>query len=146
MNEEWWGIVGVNSADPAARTLRTASDKVSGTWNLGAVCNLRVASYNNATRATSLSFDPAPGSTDHTLYYGPLSAVSSYGYTGSVSGLGATGSSSVTLPTGSLFWVVVGRNNAAEGCYGTAYPSGNERPPFPGASVPQSASRTCQCQ
>lgn len=145
MNEEWWGIVGLDSADPAARTLRTATDRVSGSWNLGAVCNMRVASYNNGTRNASLSFVPAPGSTDHTLYYGPLSAVSSYGYTGAVSGLGATGSSSVTLPTGSLFWVVVGRSNAAEGCYGTAYPSGNERPPFPGASVPQSASRTCQC-
>ena len=145
MNEEWWGLTSLDSANPAARTLRTASNRVSESWNLGAVCNMRVTSYNRTNRNTSISFNPAPGSTDHTLYYGPLSAVSTYGYTGSVSGLGATGSSSLTLPPGSLFWVVVGRNNAAEGCYGKRYPSGTERPRFPGASVPQAANRTCEC-
>jgi len=145
MNEEWWGIVSLNAANLTARTLRTAAARVSASWNLGAVCDLRVAGHNSATGNTSISFDPAAGSTDHTLYYGPLNAVSSYGYTGSVSGLGATGSSTVTLPSGSLFWVVVGRDSAAEGCYGTASPSGNERPPFPGASIPQAEFRTCEC-
>jgi len=150
MNEEWWGIAALDPADPNARVLRSSANQVSGSWNLGAVCNARVVSYNKTTGQTALSFNPAAGSTDHTLYYGPLSSVSTYGYSGSVTGLGATGSSSLTLPSGSLFWVVVGRNNGAEGCYGKSKtPSAtNERPCFPNAascSVPQAANRTCQC-
>lgn len=147
MNEEWWGIATLDSANPNARVLRSAADRVSGSWNLGAVCDLGVVSHNKATGQTTLSFNPAAGSTDHNLYYGPLSAVSSYGYSGSVTGLGANGSSSLTLPSGSLFWVVVGRNNGAEGCYGKNS-ANNERPCFPNAascSVPQAVNRTCQC-
>jgi hypothetical protein len=144
INEEWWGLAAVDPADPSARLLRSAADKVSVAWNLGAVCGMKAVSYDKATGATSLSFDPAAGSTDHTLHYGPLSAVSSYGYSGSVSGLGATGSGSATLPSGSLFWVVVARNNTAEGCYGKSS-AGNERPRYTGSSLPQSANRTCQC-
>jgi hypothetical protein len=150
IQEEWWGIAALDPANPSARVLRSAADRVSGSWNLGAVCNPRVVSHNKATGATTLSFTPAAGSTDHTLYYGPLSAVSSYGYSGSVTGLGATGSSSLTLPPGSLFWLVVGRNDSAEGCYGKSKtPSAaNERPCFPNAAscgVPQAVNRTCQC-
>ena len=144
INEEWWGIAALDAANPNARVLRNASTTVSGSWNLGAVCNMRVVSYNRTTRATTLSYEPAAGSTDHTLYYGPLSSVKTYGYTGSVSGLGATGSASATLPTGSLFWVLVGRNNAAEGCYGKNS-AGAERPRYTGSGVPQAANRTCQC-
>jgi hypothetical protein len=144
INEEWWGIASLNAADPGARTLRSVSAQVSDTWNLGAVCNLKVASYNKTNGNTSISFDPAPGSTSHTLYYGPLNAVSTYGYSGSVADLGATGSSSLTLPSGSLFWVVAGRNNAAEGCYGKGS-NGTERPAYSGAGLPQSANRSCEC-
>jgi hypothetical protein len=144
INEEWWGLAGVNPADPNARLLRASADKVSVAWNLGAVCDARVVSSDKATGATTLSFDPAAGSTDHRLYYGPLSAVSTYGYSGSVSGLGATGSGSATLPSGSLFWLVVARNNTAEGCYGTRS-TGVERPPYASSGLPQSANRTCEC-
>jgi hypothetical protein len=75
--------------------------------------------------------------------------VSSYGYSGSVSGLGTTGSNSVTLPPGSLFWVVAARNGA-EGCYGVDSPAGDERPCFPGAGpggceTRQAAYRNCEC-
>ena len=145
MNEEWWGIASQSGTDPAARNLRPAYDRVSQSWNLGAVCNMEVVSHNSVSGDTTISFDPAAGSTDHTLYYGPVSAVSSYGYSGSVSGLGADGSSSVTLPAGSLFWVVAPRDNGAEGCYGTDSPAGDERPRFSGAAVGQAANRTCQC-
>ena len=138
-------MAGVDAANPSARDLRTASQTMSDRWNLGPVCNMKVASFNKTTGATTLSFNPAAGSTDHTLYYGPLNTVSTYGYSGSLSGLGATGSGSGTLPSGSLFWVVVGRNNAAEGCYGKNFPAGIERPRYSGAAVPQSANRTCVC-
>lgn len=147
MNEEWWGMAALNSVDPNARVIRPAGNQVSGLWNLGAVCNMRVVSHDKTTGQTTLSFVPAAGSTDHTLYYGPLNAVSTYGYSGSVTGLGANGSSTLTLPPGSLFWVVVGRNSSAEGCYGKN--SANiERPCYPNAascSIPKAANRTCQC-
>jgi hypothetical protein len=83
---------------------------------------------------------------DHNLYYGPLSAVSSYGYTGSVTGLGATGPSVVTLPVGSLFWVVVAENGISkEGCYGTDS-AGVERPCFSGnCDVDQISGWNCLC-
>jgi hypothetical protein len=142
MNEEWWGITSLDSADSDARGLRAAHGHVGASWRLGDVCNMEVVSHNSVSGETTVSFDPAPGSTDHTLYYGPLNAVSSYGYSGSVTGLGANDSSSATLPAGSLFWVVVGRNNGAEGGYSTGV---TERPPSPDAAVPQDPNRTGQC-
>jgi hypothetical protein len=154
MNEEWWGIVRQDSEDPNLRDLRPAYTRVAESWNLGSVLNLEIVTRNQASGDLTISFDPATGSTDHTLYYGPLSAVSSHGYSGTVTGLGAEGSSLVaqgdgsgnTLPAGSLFWVVVGRNNGAEGCYGRDFPACSERPCFPEAgncSLSQAESRTC---
>ena len=155
INEEWWGMVALDAGDPNARTPRVAHDRVDALWNLGSVCSLDVVDYDNATGDLSVSFGPAAGSSDHTLYYGslsnvgsyyygPLSAVSSYGYSGSVSGLGANGSGSATLPAGSLFWIVVPRNNGAEGSYGRDSACA-ERPASGGASVPQSPNRNWQC-
>jgi len=144
INEEWWGIASLSASDPNARTLRPGAERVSDAWNLGGVCSVKVAGFNRTTGAVSLSFGPGAGSTDHTLYYGPLSAVSTYGYSGSLTGLGATGTSTVTLPSGSLFWVVVPRNHAAEGSYGRNSDC-TERPRYAGAGVPQSADRNWQC-
>ena len=144
INEEWWGIASLDDLDPGARGLRDSATRVSESWFLGSICDLQVPSHNASTGETSLSFGPGAGSTDHTLYYGPLSAVSSYGFSGKVSGLGATGSSSVSLPEGSLFWVVVPRNNGEEGTYGRDS-SCSERPTSPDASIPQAGNRTWQC-
>ena len=147
MNEEWWGIVSQDSADPDARGLRAAYDRVVQAWGFGPVCNADVVARDATSGNLTLSFDPALGSTDHTLYYGPLNAVSTYGYTGSVSGLGVTGSAEVALPAGSLFWVIAPLKDGTEGCYGLDS-GGVERPCFPDASacsVAQSTNRTCQC-
>lgn len=142
IHEEWWGMVTMDPADPNVRGLRAAHGVVGGFWRLGSVCSQEVASYDNVSGDTTVTFAPAPGSTDHTLYYGPLSAVSTYGYSGSVTGLGATGTSALNLPSGDLFWVVVGRDNGAEGGYGTGL---TERPPYGGAAVPQDPNRSGQC-
>jgi hypothetical protein len=142
IQEEWWGVVSLDDGDPNARGTRTAYTRVGELWHLGPVLNVQVVAHDAPSGNITLSFDPAVGSTDHTLYHGPLSAVSSYGYSGSVTGLGANGSSSVTLPAGSHFWVVAGRNNGAEGCYGKDSAC-TERPASPGAGIPQSASRSC---
>ena len=61
-------------------------------------------------------------------------------HSGSISDLGATGSGSVTLPPGSIYWVLAPRNNV-EGCYGLDS-DGVERPGS--GSVPQAANRNCQ--
>ena len=139
IQEEWWGIARAEPTGPA--DLRDAYDRLGDSWNLGAVNSMEVITYNPGTGDTTLSFDPGAGSTDHTLYYGPLNDVSTYGYTGSASGLGADGSGAATLPAGDLFWVVVGRNAGAEGCYGQSSAC-SERPASPGASIPQAANRT----
>jgi hypothetical protein len=145
MNEEWWGITSVSAADPNSRGLRAASDVVNQSWLLGAVRDLQVVSYDDVSGNLSLSFTPAAGSTDHTFYYGPLSAVSSYGYTGSEGGLGVSGAGNVTLPAGSLFWLVAGRAGGVEGCYGKAS-SCAERPCFSdgvSCSIPPAVNRNC---
>ncbi len=146
INEEWWGIMSQDAVDPALRTTRAAYDTMGGSFQLGASCNQEVVSHNSVSGNTDITFDPAPGSADHTLYYGPLGSVSTYAYSGTVSGLGATGSSSVTLPAGSLFWVVAPRN-VEEGCYGKDS-TGTERPCFPATgscNVTQATNRTCEC-
>jgi len=143
INEEWWGLTSVDPNDPNARDLREAVGPVGDAWHPGSVCDVNVVSYDALSGSTTVSFNPAAGSTDHTLYYGPLSSVSSYGYSGSVTGLGADGDSSVTLSDpGSLFFVLVGRNNGAEGSYGVGT---TERPASGGAAVPQDPNRTDIC-
>lgn len=143
INEEWWGITALDDTDPNARVIREAQGPVGDAWHPGSVCSVDVVNYDAGSGATTVSFNPAPGSTDHTLYYGPLSSVSGYGYSGSVTGLGATGDSNLTLSDpGSLFFVVVGRNSTAEGGYGTGLA---ERPASGAAAVPQSANRTDIC-
>lgn len=145
INEEWWGITGLDPAAPAARTIRTAHERMAQSYRLGTVRNANIDTFNAATGNTTVSFEPAAGSTDHTLYYGPLNAVSSYGYSGFVGGLGGTGSGSATLPPGDLFWLIVARENGAEGCYGKNS-AGGERPCFPsagGCALPQASNRNC---
>lgn len=142
MNEEWWGIVAVSDADPLARNLRAVTTTVGDSYKPGTACNVNVDNYDAVSGNTTISFDSAAGSTDHTIHYGPLSAVSTYGYSGELTGLGADGSTSLTLPGGSLFWLVVGRNSGVEGGYGTGTA---ERPANPGASVPQDPNRTAVC-
>ncbi|ANM31247.1 hypothetical protein ABI59_19230 [Acidobacteria bacterium Mor1] len=144
INEEWWGLVALDSGDPGARNSRTALGSVSESWNVGEACAFGFDSFNPGTGEASLSFDVGSGSSDHVLYYGPLGDVSTYGYSGEVAGLGADGSSDVTLPSGSLFMMVVPKSNGAEGCYGLDS-DGTERPASPAASVAQSATRACVC-
>jgi hypothetical protein len=117
---------------------------MADSWLLGAVLNMTVLTHDDGTGDTTLSFDPAAGAADHTLYYGPLGAVSSHGYSGTVSGLGASGSTDINLPPGSLFWVIAPQNGF-EGCYGTDSAC-NERPCYPdgiNCTTPQAVNQNC---
>jgi hypothetical protein len=65
-----------------------------------------------------LTYTAACDSTDHTIVYGDLSAVSSYGYSGTVCGVGTSGNTSFDPGTGSYFFLVVANNGSEEGSYG----------------------------
>jgi hypothetical protein len=151
MNEEWWGIATLDDTDPEARGLRLAYEVVGDAW-MGSLCNVLVDDYDSGTGNATLSFDAAAGNaTSSTLYYGPLSGVSSYAYSGSVTGLDVTGPVSATLPSGSLFWVMVAENGILqEGCYGTDS-AGTARPCSPDPGDPgvcdrdQTAGYNCFC-
>lgn len=139
--EEWWGIVANNPADPSDRTPRIAYTTLSDVYRLGNACNVEVASFDAGTGAATLTFDPGAGAADHTLYYGSLSSVGAHSYTGAIGDLGANGSAAVTLPPGqSLYWLLASRNDV-EGCYGLDS-SGVERPSS--GTVPQAVNRDCQ--
>jgi hypothetical protein len=146
INEEWWGIVGVDAVDPDARNVRAAYTTLGDAW-LGAACDMRVGAHDPGSGNTTITFNPAAGNAvSHNLYYGPLSAVSSYGYSGAVTGVDPTGSTSVTLPSGELFWVVAAENGVAEeGCYGLDS-AGVQRPCFSGnCDVDQISGWNCLC-
>ena len=72
------GIVSNNPADPNDRSLRESYTTVSAAYQLGDVCNMEVTSFDALSGAATLSFDPASGAADHTLYYGSLSNVAKW--------------------------------------------------------------------
>jgi hypothetical protein len=78
-----------------------------------------LASYNDGTGAIDVTYTPACDATDHTIYYGPLSSVSTYGYTDSACALGTSGAASFDPGTGSWFFLVTAHNGSEEGSYGT---------------------------
>jgi hypothetical protein len=124
--------------DETVRVPRTSYDAVADSYQLGAVLDLTISSYDDSTGIADITFDPAAGSAEHRLRYGPLNLVSTYGYTGVAGPLGASGSSTVTLPAGSLFFVVVG-DDGNEGCYGVD----SECVERPGSGVFQDPNRNC---
>lgn len=83
--------------------------------------------------------------TDNTIYYGPLSSVSSYGYSGSVCNLGTSGTATFDPGPGNWFWVIVSNNGTKEGSYGKNS-NGSERPEAVGigsCDYPQDLNNTC---
>jgi hypothetical protein len=80
--------------------------------------DLMLAQYDDATGQIDLTYTPACDSTDHTVYYGDLSNVSSYNYADASCFLGTTGTAPFTPGTGSFFFVIVANNGTDEGSYG----------------------------
>ena len=77
--------------------------------------------------AVSVAYEPACGATQHTVYAGNLGTLHSGGLAWSqrYCGLGASGSLSF-VPSGSVYFVVVGNSGTIEGSYGAR--SSGERP------------------
>lgn len=106
---------------------------------------MRVTAFDRVTGTLTISYAPACSSTDHTVYSGALSGVSSTTFTQRDCNRGTSGSTSFTLPAGSFFFVIVGNDGTKEGSYGRNR-SGVERPEDSGASacnLPQDLSATC---
>ena len=83
--------------------------------------------------------------TDNTIYYGPLSSVSSYGYSGAACNLGNSGTATFDPGVGNWFWVIVSNNGSNEGSYGKNS-NGQERPEAVGigsCDYPQNLNNTC---
>jgi hypothetical protein len=95
---------------------------------------MRVTSYDRATGTVSISYAPACGSTNHTVYSGSLPSVSTMTFAQRDCNRGTSGATSFTLGAGSWFWVIVGNDGVKEGSYGRNS-SGVERPEDTGASA-----------
>lgn len=99
----------------------------------------------NVSGGIDVTFGAACSTTDNTVYYGPLSAVSTYGWSGSACGLGTSGTGSFDPGPGDFFFVVVARDAAVEGSFGVDS-SGVERPEagaVGACALPQSLASRC---
>jgi hypothetical protein len=106
---------------------------------------MRVTSFDRASGTVSISYDPACGSTDHTIYSGPLSGLPAMSFSQRDCNRGTSGATSFTLGPGSWFWVIVGNDGAKEGSYGRNR-AGTERAEDTAASacnLPQDLSASC---
>jgi len=92
------------------------------------------AAWLPALQRIAVSYTPACDASSHTLYYGPLSVVSSYGYGGARCSLGKSGTAQFVPPAGDLFFVVVGTDGTREGSYGRDG-NGAERPEAVGVGL-----------
>jgi hypothetical protein len=91
---------------------------------------LTVPSHDTTAQTFSVSYDATTcEQSSNNVFYGPLSAVSSYTYSGQGCSIGNTGSYSFDYSTisESIFFVVVAQNGTNEGSYGVNT-AGAERP------------------
>jgi hypothetical protein len=96
--------------------------------------------------SVELTYAPACGATEHTLYAGDLTTLHAAGiaWTERDCMLGSSGVAVVNVNTTSAYFVVVGNNGSLEGSYGQG--TAGERPPAgpgPGCEYTQDLSGTC---
>ena len=103
------------------------------------------ASWNEGTSQIDLTYTPACGSTEHTVYYGDLASVATYGYSGATCSVGTGGTTSFDPGPGSAFFLIVGNNGSVEGSYGadSSLPQRPEDTGTPGCNHPQDLSGSC---
>jgi hypothetical protein len=104
------------------------------------------ASYNDTSGLIDVSYTGSCNATNHTIYYGNLSDVSTYDYSGAACFLGCSGTTSFD-PAGAsdAFFVIVGNTGTVEGTYGLDG-EGAERPEdtaTAGCDLPRDLSGTC---
>ncbi len=137
--------------DVPANQIITVSPSIAGASGESSSPNIASqairASLNRATGLIDVTYTPACNSSNHTIYYGDLSQVSSYNYSGAACGRGRSGSTSFN-PGGlnRAFFLIVGNTGLVEGSYGRRSP-GVERPEDTatlGCDLPQDLSAVCQ--
>lgn len=126
----------------------TAAAATPGEVSRGGLPQLLVTAHDPAARLMTISYGPACTATGNTIYYGPLSAVSTYGYSGQQCGIGNSGSYGWNYPASpaSIFFLVAGRNEGNEGSYGKSS-AGLERPSYTAngtCPLPQDLARRCE--
>ena len=109
--------------------------------------DLTVTAHDPVAGTLTVSYGPACAATDHTLEFGPLSAVATYGYSGQDCALGISGSHtwSYGVATDSRFFLIVANDGSAEGSYGLDG-AGSQRPEDSVSTtcpVPQDLSQSC---
>lgn len=132
-----------DALDPQCTTAAATPGEVSR----GGLPQLLVTAHNPVTQLMAIGYGPACASTDNTIYYGPLSAVSTYGYSGQQCAIGNTGAYTWSYPASpaSFFFLLGGRDGTNEGSYG-ASSAGTERPQYEGNAVcplPQDLAKRC---
>ena len=107
-----------------------------------------VLASRGAGTAVDVTYQPACGALDHTVYWGTSPFAGSYSWKNSACGLGTSGTGSFNpgtpAPGTFIYYVVVGKNATNEGSYGTS--SSGERPEAVGigaCDAPQTLASTC---
>ncbi len=111
----------------------------------GPASPMLVTGYSSPSGAISVSYGPACGAIDHTIYYGDLSQVATMSFSGQACSLGTSAAATFNPGSGSFFWVIVGNDAVVEGSYGKNS-SGVERPEDSGLTtcqVPQNLTAPC---
>jgi hypothetical protein len=103
------------------------------------------AGYDAVSGNIDVTFTAACEASNHNIYYGDLSDVSTYGYSGAACFVGSTGSVSFDPGLDNAFFLIVGNDGAVEGSYGVD-DAGFDRPEDTGTiacDLPQDLSGTC---
>ena len=148
---EWTNGTTTVLNDVPANQIITASPSITGapgeSSSPSTPTPMMRASYNRVTGLIDVTYTPACNSSNHTIYYGDLSQLSSYSYSGAACGRGRSGATSFN-PGGlnRAFFLIVGNTGLLEGSYGRRS-SGVERPEDTatlGCDLPQDLSAVCQ--
>ncbi len=93
-----------------------------------------VTGYDDVSGEVTIGYVPACDASDHNIYWGGLSTVSTYSYDGVACDVGASGTASFDPGAGSVFFLIAGHEGSIEGSYGQDS-LGAERPEDAGTPV-----------
>lgn len=104
-----------------------------------------VTAYDDLTGELTISYGVACDATDHAIYWGPLSSVTSYGWDDASCSIGATGVATFDPGDRAVFFVLSGHGGSIEGSLGLTH-AGSERPESGTdalCALPQDLGQTC---
>ena len=106
---------------------------------------VEVEAYDPSSGLLQVWYEPACGASDHTIVYGELGGSLAFVHAGQTCSIGINGLYYWAVPTGSVYFLVVGNDGVAEGSYGKDS-SGAERAAYPfGPHCPLPQDLTDRC-